>query len=110
MSNGGFVSPLRPTQSRYCRRHCRPASLEVPASLLQLNRALEDLMAYKILEFPGRPDRILALEADTPDELEELISRALKKDWQEFARGVEPATGRRAVWMKKPADALVPTP
>lgn len=65
-------------------------------------------MAYNILEFPGRPDRILTLEADTPDELEALICRAMKKDWQEFARGVEPATGRPAAWMKKAADDIVP--
>lgn len=66
-------------------------------------------MAYKVTEFPGKPDRILALEADTPEEIEALISRALNKGWQDYARGIEPDTRRPAAWLKKSADAVATT-
>lgn len=51
-----------------------------------------------------RPHRMLVLEADSAQELNELVERARAKGWMDYLEGLVPADRWYSVWMLKPAD------
>ncbi len=58
--------------------------------------------------YERRPHRMLVLESDSTQELDELVERARGKGWQDYLEGRVPADGWYSVWMLKPAGEAPP--